>query len=122
MGIGFPSGPMTTGPPPLPPLSPPDVTERLPLQPVEMVFVSMVTAPFAARALPQPIVAPVFRVMLVSARIFPTKSVPVPRVAELPTCQYTLQLSAPLITLTDELLGVVIVLPIWKMNSALGLP
>ena len=56
----------------------------------ETVFVSSVTAPFRARALPDTL-APVFMVMLVSARIFPTNVVVVPRVAELPTCQNTLQ-------------------------------
>jgi len=48
--------------------------------------------------------------MLVSARILPTNEVVVPRVAELPTCQYALHGLAPLITATDELLAVVIVL------------
>ena len=56
----------------------------------ETVLVSIVTAPFRARALPDTL-APVFRVMLVSARIFPTNVVVVPSVAELPTCQNTLQ-------------------------------
>jgi hypothetical protein len=37
----------------------------------EIWFVSNVTAPFLARALPGIMTAPVFRVMLVSARIFP---------------------------------------------------
>ena len=54
------------------------------------VLESIVTAPFRARALPDTF-APVLRVMLVSARIFPTNVVVVPRVAELPTCQKTLQ-------------------------------
>ena len=54
------------------------------LQPPPMVLLSKVTAPFRAKALPQPMVAPVFRVMLVSARIFPWNEVVVPRVAELP--------------------------------------
>ena len=54
------------------------------------LLVSIVTAPFRAKALPDTL-APVFRVMLVSARIFPANAVPVPRVAELPTCQNTLQ-------------------------------
>lgn len=52
------------------------------------VFESSVTAPFCASALPERI-AFVSRVMLVRARIFPTKVVPTPRVAELPTCQKT---------------------------------
>ena len=53
-------------------------------------FVSVVTAPLRAKALPHSILAPVFRVMLVSARMFPVNAVVVPRVAELPTCQKTL--------------------------------
>jgi hypothetical protein len=51
---------------------------------------SSVTAPFRARTLPDTF-APVLRVMLVSARMLPTNEVVVPRVAELPTCQKTLQ-------------------------------
>ena len=53
-------------------------------------FVSIVTAPLRAKALPQLMVALVFKVILVSARIFPANTVVVPRVAELPTCQKTL--------------------------------
>ena len=79
---------------------------------LEMLLVSSVTAPFRANALPSVILAPVFRVMLWSARIFPRKSVVVPRVAELPISQKTLQQSAPLIVMTEELLAVVSVLPI----------
>ena len=40
-------------------------------------------------------------VMLVSARIVPRNVEPVPSVAELPTCQNTLQDWAPLIRLTE---------------------
>src|SRR2546423_798265 len=57
--------------------------------PSETVFVSIVTAPFRARARPATF-APVVREMLVSARMLPTNDVPVPRVAELPTCQKAL--------------------------------
>ncbi len=60
--------------------------------------------------------------MLVSARIFPAKVVPVPRVAELPTCQNTLQFTPPLITATAELLAVVSILPILKTKTAAGFP
>src|ERR1019366_387933 len=59
------------------------------VQPPPITLLSNVTAPLIARALPQPMLAPVFRVMLVSARIFPSNAVVVPRVAELPTCQNT---------------------------------
>ena len=107
---------------PPPPLKPPPVVAVVLPQPMEMVLVSIVTAPVSARALPQPMVAPVFRVMLVSARIFPWNEVVVPRVAELPTCQKTFESVKLLLKTTDELLAVVSALPIWKTNSALGLP
>jgi len=55
-----------------------------------IVLVSIVTAPFLAKAAPV-MVAPVSSVMLVNARIVPLNEVVVPRVAELPTCQKTLQ-------------------------------
>jgi hypothetical protein len=74
-------------------------------------FVSIVTAPLRARPLPDTL-APVVRVMLVRARILPTNTVPVPMVAELPTCQNTLQPTPLLVTRIDELLAVVSVLPI----------
>src|ERR1035437_9664841 len=53
---------------------------------LETALVSNVTAPLRANSLPLTL-APVVTVMLVSARILPAKFVPVPRVAELPTCQ-----------------------------------
>ena len=84
---------------------------------------SSVTAPFRARACPDTF-APVVKVMLVSARMLPASVVVVPRVAELPTCQNTLQSEPPpvLMTLTTELLAVVSVLPILKTKTALALP
>src|SRR5581483_7191454 len=85
------------------------------------MLVSIVTAPFRAKTLPDTF-APVVRVMLVSARMFPTKLVPVPSVAELPTCQNTLQSLPPSITWTDELLAFVSARTILKMKSAVGLP
>jgi hypothetical protein len=88
----------------------------------EMSLVSIVTAPFRARALPGAMLAPVWRVMSVSARILPAKVVLVPRVAELPICQNTLHPEPPLITTTDELLAVVSVLTVWKMKTAPALP
>ena len=62
-------------------------TVVVPPQPLVMALVSIVTAPVCAKALPQVILAPVVRVMLVSARMFPSNLVFVPRVAELPTTQ-----------------------------------
>jgi len=88
---------------------------------METLLVSIVTSPFRARALPDTL-APFCRAMLVSARIFPTNLVVVPRVAELPTCQNTLQPEPLLIMTTDESLAVVSVVPIWKMKTAALLP
>src|ERR1035441_5386046 len=82
------------------------------LQPPPMTLLFSVTAPLIAKALPQPMLAPLFRVMLVSARIFPWNDVVVPRVAELPTCQYTFESVKLLLKMTEELLAVVRVLPI----------
>jgi hypothetical protein len=66
--------------------------------------------------------APVFKVMLADARMLPTNAVPVPRVAELPTCQNTLQSCPPLTICTTAALAVVSVVPIWKMKTAVGSP
>jgi hypothetical protein len=60
--------------------------------------------------------------MLVNANTFPTKSVPVPKVAELPTCQNTLQAWAPLIRSTEEAEAVVMVEPNWKTKTAFESP
>lgn len=57
------------------------------------VFVSKVTAPLRARRRP-PTIASVSALIDVSARMFPLKVEFVPKVAELPTCQNTLQLRA----------------------------
>ena len=91
-------------------------------KPLLTVLDSIVTAPFSARARPYWIVTPVFRVMLAKARMFPANAVLVPKVAELPTCQYTSPSSALFVKTTAELLAVVSVLPIWKTKTALGLP
>ena len=88
---------------------------------METSLSSSVTAPLSARVRPLT-VAPVFDVMLVSAMILPWNAVVVPMVAELPTCQKTLQSFPPLTTRTEELLAVVSVLPIWKTKSASGSP
>ncbi len=82
-----------------------------------MLLPCSVTAPFCANALPQVMLAPVFRVMLVSASIFPSNAVLVPRVAELPTCQnmFGSLIGLPvrlLMKITDEALPVVSELPI----------
>ncbi len=82
---------------------------------------SSVTAPLRARARPCT-VTPLFTVIEVKAITLPTKTEPVPRVAELPTCQNTLQAWAPLIsdTVLDE--AVMRVESVWKMNTDFGLP
>ena len=55
-----------------------------------IVFVSNVTAPLRASTRPSTL-APVVRVADVKAKIFPLKVEFAPSVAELPTCQKTLQ-------------------------------
>src|SRR5580658_402233 len=87
----------------------------------DTVFDSSVTSPLRASALPNNL-ASVSRPMLVSAIIVPTKSVPVPRVAELPTCQKTSHRCAPLMSATEALLAVIRVLPTWKIKTASGFP
>ena len=54
-----------------------------------MSLFCIVTEPFCANALPSS-VAPVASEMDVKARMFPSKTVVIPSVAELPTCQKTL--------------------------------
>jgi len=88
---------------------------------VVMVLFSSVTAAVCASNRPW-IVAPVFAVMLSAAMIVPTKCVPVPSVAEEPTCQKTLHACAPFVSETLVLEPVVKVEPIWKMNTAFGSP
>jgi hypothetical protein len=57
---------------------------------------------------------PVLMVMLAWAMMFPAILVPVPSVAELPTCQNTFPPQRLLSTMTAELVAVVSVLPILK--------
>jgi hypothetical protein len=86
-----------------------------------MVLVSNVTAPLSANTLPAT-VALVVNVIDVKAKMFPTKAEPVPIVAELPTCQNTLQAWAPLVRFTTLLDAVVSVLAgHWKIKIELGL-
>jgi hypothetical protein len=86
-----------------------------------MVLVSNVTAAFRASTRPST-VAPVVTVIDVKARIDPLKLEAVPRVAELPTCQKTLQAWAPLTRFTLLADAVVSVEPAWKMNTAFASP
>ena len=84
------------------------------------LLVSSVTAPLRASARPV-VLVPVVTVMLESARISPANVLPVPSVAEVPTCQYTLSHELPLMAMTVEPLAVVSVLPVLNTNCALGL-
>lgn len=86
-----------------------------------IILLSRVTAPLRASKRPST-VAPVIAVMDVKARMFPAKSVPVPRVAELPTWKKTLQALAPLSRVTILLEAVMNVEPIWKIKTELGFP
>ena len=58
--------------------------------------------------------APVFIVMLVSARMLPAIALVVPMVAELPTCHHTPHAVAPFSRTTAEADAVVSVLAIWN--------
>src|SRR6185503_4918694 len=64
-----------------------------------MLLESRVTAAVLAKSRPST-VAPVVTVMEARARMFPLNTVPVPRVAELPTCQKTLAAWAPPVKIT----------------------
>jgi hypothetical protein len=86
---------------------------------VEMSLSSSVTAPLLARARPTRS-APVFMVIEVSAMTLPTRSLFVPSVAELVTCQNTLHGEAPLTKTTELFEAVINVDEIWKMNTAAG--
>jgi hypothetical protein len=89
---------------------------------VVIVSESSVTAPLRASTRPC-IVTPVVTVMLCIAMIVPSKLEADPSVAELPTCQNTLQACAPLIRSIWLALAVVSVLVFaWKTNTASGLP
>ena len=87
-----------------------------------MVSSSRVTAPLRASARPV-MVSPVSTVIEVKARMVPWKAVPVLSVAELPTCQKTLQAWAPLVRTTELPAGSVrSVEGAWKIQTASGLP
>ena len=82
---------------------------------------SSVTEPLRASARPSTVEL-VVTVMEVSAMMVPTKVVSVPSVAELPTCQKTLQACAPLMSATVLLDDVMRVEPIWNTQTAEGSP
>ena len=86
-----------------------------------IVSSSRVTAPLRASARPA-MVSPVFTEIDVRARMLPAKAEFVPRVAELPTCQNTLQAWAPLVRMTLLAESVTSVDGAWKMKTAFGSP
>ena len=86
-----------------------------------IVSSSRVTAPLRASARPA-MVSPVFTEIDVRARMLPLKAEFVPRVAELPTCQNTLQAWAPLVRMTLLAESVMSVEAAWKMKTAFGSP
>jgi hypothetical protein len=86
-----------------------------------MVLASKVTDPFRASARPSTFV-PVFTVIEVKARMLPLKREVVPSVAELPTCQKTLQAWASPRSTTRLPDAVVTVEPNQKMKTAWGSP
>src|ERR1017187_4416144 len=113
---------------PRPQLGNEHVTEGAPAPPpgkeegVVIALLSKLAAPFRANALPFS-TAPVVTVTDAKAMMVPLKIVLVPRVAELPTCQKTLEAWAPPMRFTALLpAAVVSVVPIWKMKTEFGLP
>jgi len=98
-----------------------DGTLEDPEHPLTIVsLLLMVTDPFLARA--RPVRVPPFSVMLVNAMMVPAKLLPVCMVAEVPTCQKTLQGEAPPAKATVAPVAVVRVLPIWKIHTSVELP
>ena len=83
------------------------------------VSVSRVTKPFRAKVRPS-MMTPVVTVMEVRARIVPTNREPVPRVAELVTCQKTLHALAPLVSVTELVEPVMRVDGDLKIQTELG--
>jgi hypothetical protein len=86
-----------------------------------MTSSSRVTAPLRASARPM-MLSPVVTEIEVRASMLPWKAECVPSVAELPTCQKTLQAWAPLVRMTELAESVTSVEPTWKMKTASGLP
>ena len=82
-------------------------------------FVSKVTAPFLVKTLPSTL-APVVRVADVSASIFPLKVEFMPSVAEVPTCQKTLQACAPFIRIILLDPAVINVSDVLNIKTAFG--
>lgn len=85
------------------------------------VLLSRVTAPFRANSCPLKL-APVVAVMEVRASTDPAKEELVPKVADEPTCQKTLQAWASPIKTTELAPAVISVDAALKINTALGSP
>jgi hypothetical protein len=85
------------------------------------LLVSSVTDPLKANTPPFEMAA-VFNVTEIAAKMFPTKKLPVPKVAELPTCQYTLEGNAPPVSRMLEPVAVTKELPIRKYQTSLNEP
>jgi hypothetical protein len=66
--------------------------------------------------------ASVLSVTEAAARIFPWNTLPVPKVAELPTCQNTLHANPPPVSRTLDPDAVVREDPIWKYHASLAEP
>jgi hypothetical protein len=66
--------------------------------------------------------ASVLSVTEVAARIFPWNTLPVPKVAELPTCQNTLHANPPPVSTTLDPDAVIREDPIWKYHASLAEP
>jgi hypothetical protein len=64
----------------------------------------------------------VLSVTEVAARIFPWNTLPVPKVAELPTCQNTLHANPPPVSTTLDPDAVIREDPIWKYHASLAEP
>src|SRR3989344_2900563 len=82
---------------------------------------SRVTVPFCANTLPSTL-AVVPSPMDVRAKMFPLKVESAPSVAELPTCQKTLQAWAPPVRFTTLAPAVVSEEPAWNIQTSVALP
>src|SRR5258706_13008386 len=82
------------------------------------LLLSNATKP-AASSLPETL-TPFLTVMSASVRRLPANTVDALSVAELPTCQKTLPLQPPLVTITEEPAAVVSVVLILKIQTALA--
>ncbi|KAF4621643.1 hypothetical protein G7Y89_g14507 [Cudoniella acicularis] len=85
------------------------------------VFVSIVRVPPRANK-PPLLLAPPSAVTETCARIVPANAMLIPKVADVPTCQKTLQGKPPPESITAEPTEVTKVEPIWKYQASVGDP